>query len=364
MASSIKYSIRELCTLFCLAGIVCLLISGCSKKEEEVPKEVIRPAKILEIKKNISVQEITYPGKVRALDRVEVSFEVSGRLIELPVKEGQLIKKGDVIARIDASDYQSRLDAAQARVNQAKAEVDRYSNLLKEKVVAKSTYDVKLKNYDISVSDMKIAKKAVADTFLRAPFSGLIGKRFIDNFQVVQAKEPIVSVQKTSAIDIIVNAPELYIGQKATYDIELFAEFTNYPGERYPVKIKEFSTEADSQTQTYRIVLTMPIPAGKAILDGMTVSVHMKRQHKEDGVASGIRIPVQSVFYDENKQAFVWIVNPDMTISKRAVTVGMMEKVNIRVTKGLTVGEKIITAGVQKLNPGSKVREFTGTLGE
>jgi RND family efflux transporter MFP subunit len=364
MALSTKHSVLKLCTFFCLAGIVSLLISGCSKKEEEVPEEVIRPAKIMEIQKNTTIQEITYPGKVRALDRVEVSFEVSGRLIELPIKEGQLINKGDVIARIDASDYQSRLDAAQARVNQTKAEVDRYANLLKEKVVAKSTYDVKLKNYDISVSDMKIAKKAVSDTFLRAPFSGLIGKRFIDNFQVVQVKEPIVSIQKTTAVDIIVNAPELYIGQKDRYNIKLFAEFANYPGERYPVTVKEFSTEADSQTQTYRIVFTMPIPAGKAILDGMTVSVHMIRQHKEGAVVSGVKIPIQSVFYDETKKAYVWIVNPDMTISKRAVTVGMMEKGNITVTKGLAAGEKIITAGVQKLTPGAKVREFTGTLGE
>ncbi len=353
-----------MCTLFCLAGLVGLLISGCSKKEEEAPKEIIRPAKILEMQGKGSVEEVKYPGKVRALDRVEISFEVPGRLLELPVKEGQFVKKGDILAQIDASDYQSRVDAAQARVNQTKAEVDRYANLLKEKVVAKSTYDVKLRNYDISVSDMKIAKKALADTFLRAPFSGIIGKRFVDNFQVVQAKEPVVSIQKTTAIDIIVNAPERLIGQREQYDVEFSSQFSNYPGEWYPVTIKEFSTEADFQTQTYRVVFTMPLPPGKAILDGMTASVRMIRRQKDNAGLADVPVPVQSVFYDENKQAYVWIVGTDMTVSKKAVSVGMMNNDSIVVTKGLKKGDKIITAGVQKLTEGTRVREFTGTLGE
>lgn len=364
MVLPVKRSIHKICILFGLATLILAPLTGCSKKEEEPQKQVIRPAKILTIEEGGSIQTSKYPGKVQALDRVEISFEVSGKLISLPVKEGQRVKKGTIIARLDASDYQSRLEAAQARVSQAKAEVGRYANLLDEKVVAKSTFDVKQKNYDVAISDMKIAQKAVNDTYLRASFSGIIGKKFIDNYQVVQAKQPIVSLQKTTAIDIIVNAPEQLVGQSGKYQVELLAEFANYPGERYPVTVKEFSTEADSQTQTYRVVLTMPVPKGKSILDGMTATVHMQRQLKDGTASSEVYIPVQSVFYDGAKQAHVWKLGADMTISKGAVEVGNMDEGNISILSGLATGDKIITAGVQKLTAGTKVREYTGTMGE
>ncbi len=359
----LRHTPQRVGALLCISALTLLPLSGCSKNEDEVVKEVIRPAKIMTIEQGTGKSISKYPGKVQALDRVEVSFEVAGKLIKLAIKEGQRIKKGDLIARLDSSDYKNRLNATQAKVNQAKAEVERYANLLAEKVVAKSTYDVKKRNYDVSVSEMKIAKKALRDTDLRAPFTGIIGKKFIDNFQVVQAKQPIVSIQKLHAIDIIVNAPEQAMGKGKQYNMELLAEFANYPGEKYPVKIKEFSTEADPQTQTYRVVLTMPIPKDKSILDGMTVTVYVLL-HNKNSSATALEIPVQSVFYDETKTAYVWKLDDNLAVHKQQVEVDMMNGDNIIIKSGLVADDKIITAGVQNMTEGTKVREYTGTMGE
>ncbi len=343
--------------------ILVMAVSGCSRKEEPVKKEEIRPAKIMTVKPSETAKLFKFPGKVQALDRVELSFEVSGRLIEMAVKEGQHVEKGDLIARIDPSDYQSQLAAQQAKVNQAKAEVDRYANLLEEKVVAKSTYDVKRRNYEVAVSAMKIALKAYNDTSLKASFRGIIGKRFVDNYKVVQAKEPIVSLQKLSAIEVIVNIPENVMRKRATdASLEISAEFANYPGERLPLTIKEYAVEADAQTQTYRVVLTMPMPGDKVILDGMTATVFLKIVDTAKGV---IKIPVQSVFFDEKKQAYVWQVGDDFHIARHPVTVGTMtNRGNIVIKSGLAAGDRVVTAGVQNLTEGLKVREFTGTVGE
>ena len=346
----------------CIAAVVILPLVGCSKEEEVIKKEMIRPAKIMTIAQASTTQTFKYPGKVQALDRVEVSFEVSGKLVALVVKEGQEVNNGDVIARIDASDYQSRLDAALAKVNHAKTEVDRYANLLKEKVVAKATYDVKKKTYDVAVSDMKIAKKAVDDTTLRAPFSGMIGKKFVENYQVVQAKQPIVSLHKISGLEIIVNAPENVIGRRTDTDrAELTAEFANYPGERFPVTVKEFATEADPQTQTYRVVLSMMNPKDKKILSGMTATVFMVLYESS---GKTVEIPVQSVFYDEKGQAYIWKVGDDSRVKRHQVTAGMLKQDSVEILSGLASGDKIITAGVQNLTEGQKVREYTGTMGE
>jgi RND family efflux transporter MFP subunit len=348
--------------LICIASIALLPLLGCSKEEEPVKKEVVRPAKIMTIKQEANVLNFKFPGKVQALDRVEVSFEVPGKLIEIAVKEGQRINEGDLIARLDPSDYKNKLNAAQANVNQTKAELDRYTNLLAEKVVAKATYDVIKRNYEVAMSNLNIARKAYNDTMLKASFSGVVGKRFVDNYQVIQAKEPIVSLQRTSAIEVVVNAPENVMRKRDTeVPPEISAEFANYPGERLPMTIKELSTEADPQTQTYRVVFTMPTPEDKTILDGMTATVFLKIVSGED---NAVEIPVQSIFYDEAGQAYVWMVNETLTVTRHKVQVGTLTKGNIKILSGLNSGDRIITAGVQNLTEGQKVREFTGTVGE
>ena len=357
-----KKSVGIFFNMLCITAIIALFLVGCSKEEEPVKKEVIRPAKIMTIEQSARVQNFKFPGKVQALDRVEISFEVSGKLVELAIKEGQRVTKGDLIARLDPSDYQSRLDAAQANVNQTKAEVDRYSNLLAEKVVAKSTFDVKKRNYEVAVSELNIARKAYNDTKLKASFSGVVGKRFVDNHQVVQAKESIVSLQRTSAIEIVVNAPENVMRKRnSEAPAEITAEFANYPGERLPLTIKELSTEADSQTQTYRVVFSMPNPEDKTILDGMTATVFFKVAIGDD---DAVEIPVQSIFYDEKEQAYVWMVGKDLRVTRHQVQVGTLTSGNIKILSGLESGNRIVTAGVQNLTEGQKVREFTGTVGE
>ncbi len=358
-----RQPLQRFFSLICITAITALPLTGCSKEEVVVKKEVIRPAKIMIIENAETSRTSKFPGKVQALDRVEVSFEVSGKLVELAVNEGQDVKKGDLIARIDPSDYTNRLAAAQAKVNQAKTELDRYANLLDEKVVAKSTYDVKKRNYDVQVSDMKIAQKAVSDTSLRAPFAGIIGRKFVENYQVVQVKQSIVSVQKVSDIEIVVNASENVIGARrnGTEQVDISAVFANYPGEVYPVTVKEAATEADPQTQTYRVVLTMPNPKDKTLLDGMTATVFMK---VATSTSDAFDVPVQAVFFDNKGQASVWKVGDDMRVSQKKITAGMPEQDNIEVLAGLSSGDKIITLGVQNLVEGQKVRKFTGTMGE
>ncbi|MBU1234988.1 MAG: efflux RND transporter periplasmic adaptor subunit [Proteobacteria bacterium] len=349
-------------TLIFIISIASLLLISCSKEEEPVKKEMVRPAKIMTIEQVAAVQTFKFPGKVQALDRVELSFEVSGKLIELAVNEGQHVKEGDLIARIDPSDYESKLDASQASVNQTKAELDRYTNLLAEKVVARSTFDVIKRNYEVAISNLNISRKAYNDTILKASFSGVVGKKFVENYQVIQAKESIVSLQKTSAIEIVVNAPENVMRKRDPELLqEMSAEFANYPKERLPLTIKEISTEADPQTQTYRVIFSMSTPENKTILDGMTATVFLKWTTGDD---HAVEVPVQSIFFDDKGLAYVWMAGKDFRVTRHQVQVGTFTKGDIKILSGLNSGDRIITAGVQNLTEGMKVREFSGTVGE
>jgi multidrug efflux pump subunit AcrA (membrane-fusion protein) len=82
------------------------------------------------------------------------------------------------------------------------------------------------------------------------------------------------------------------------------------------------------------------------------------------GEDDAVEIPVQSIFYDEKEQAYVWMVGKDLRVTRHLVQVGTLTEGNIKILSGLTSGDRIITAGVQNLTEGQKVREFTGTVGE
>lgn len=347
--------------LLMLLGLV-LIVLGCSREEVAPKKESVQLVKILTITDDASTTVRKFPGTVHAADRIDLSFEVSGKLIALNVKAGQVVKKGDLVARIDPRDFQASLDASQSRARDAKADLDRFANLLKEKVVAKATYDTKLSNWEVASADVRIAEKAVKDTYLYAPFEGLISQKMVENFQNVQAREPVVSLMQKDVVEIIVNAPENVMSRRQESETDkVEVEFANYPGRLFPVTVKEFATEADPQTQTYRVVLSMPYPEDATILAGMTATIY---QTLEQRSGTGILVPIQSVFEGEKGGSAVWKVSDGMQVSSQTVQTGTMEGDSIRVTAGLQTGDRIVTSGVQNLKDGMQVRAFTGTFGE
>jgi multidrug efflux pump subunit AcrA (membrane-fusion protein) len=117
-------------------------ISGCSKKKEEVEvKEVVRPVKLLTVGDKSTGKEIKYPGRIRASERVDLAFQVSGPLIELPVAEGQSVKKGVIIARILPRDFETEIAKAKAKALDAEQQYQRYRDLYVKKQVSKADFD-------------------------------------------------------------------------------------------------------------------------------------------------------------------------------------------------------------------------------
>jgi len=314
----------------------------------------------------------TYPGKVHASEKVDLSFEIPGRLIELLVREAQEVKKGELIARLDPRDHQIKVDHQKARHHHAKVTYERYKKLLKTDTVARSAYDEKEALYKIAQSDLAAADKTLNDTYLRVPFSGIIANRYVDNYEDVQAKQKVVSLHDIEDIEIIINIPEADVSRaeqiervKVTdsdFKIVGQASFPAIPGEQFPVRVKEVSTQADPKTQTYKTTLLMSTPTRALILPGMTANVRMKFVSKE---AQYYLVPVEAVAVDDHGKYRVWIVDENtMSVKQRDITVGDMEKDSIKVLSGLQSGERIVTAGVNKLTDGMKVRLIKGRIGK
>ena len=355
---------RDLRVIFSVLSALALLValSGCGKKEEVAPqREIVRPVKAMVMGAAETKLSRQFPGTVRASDRVDLSFNVPGRLIELSVKQGDSVKKGDVIARLDARDFESNLKAAEARYTETKTNFERGQDMVKQGFISKVQFDQLRSNFEQAEADLAVKQKALNDTYLRAPFGGKVAKRFVQNFEDVNAKQPIISLQDTAMIEVVVNAPERIIagargpadGSRAT----AVAVFDSVPGQEFQLSIKEFATEADPQTQTFEYVLIMPQPKNANILPGMTATVIVTAKGVTDEEPSYL-IPAVAVFANEAGVPQVWLVDPnDNTVHSREVqTDELVGSENIRITKGLKNGDMIAVAGVSVLREGMQVR--------
>jgi len=344
------------------AGLLGLMLAGCGEEQAPAPELVVRPVKVLTLAGSDGGVKRQYPGKVRAAQRADMSFEVPGKLIELPVREGQVLKKGELIARLDDRDLTSNLKSAQAENDNAAANFRRGSTLVRDGNISKTDFDKLQSLKDVAAANLTKAKKAVADTKLFAPFGGRVASRLVENFQDVQAKQPIVSLQDISQLEILIDVPEnraIMAARPGAKPPKLNAVFDAVSGREFPLEVKEFSTEADPVTQTFRAVLAMPQPEGMSILPGMTAMVWAEpAEPTAASEAAGFNIPAAALIADEAGAAHVWIVDTqDNTVHRRQVETGDLTGSNdIRVVAGLKAGEILAVSGVSRLREGMEVR--------
>lgn len=354
--------------------LLCAFAMGalaCGRKTVEA-KPVVRPVKILEIRGARSSETREYPGTIAATHRAELAFEVPGRIVALPVKEGMQVEQGQVLARLDARDYQARLDSERADLENARVEYERAQTLYREGVLAKAELDRRRAAFQVADAAEREARKAFEETRLRAPFTGQVARRLVDRFQNVQAKQPILLLQDQNALEVKVAIPErdLATGRGRSPDAEeanrrLHARvvITSLPDRSFPARITELATAADPTTRTFQATLTFQPPAAVGIHPGMTAKVVVDvSRHGPAGRA--IEIPAQAALADETGTAYVWRIDPSsMEAHRLPVVLGALSGSNVAVTSGLEPGDWIAVSGVHELREGMKVRRYESSAG-
>jgi multidrug efflux pump subunit AcrA (membrane-fusion protein) len=149
----------------CFAFGIAVLACG-EEPAEQAP--VARPVKILEIGAGGSAARLEYPGEISAAQHSEMAFEVPGKIIEFPVREGQEVEKGTLLARLDPRDFDAELGKAEANAAQAKSDYERFKTLYEQGVEAQATLEDKQRRYEVALADLETTRKAVEDTRLVA----------------------------------------------------------------------------------------------------------------------------------------------------------------------------------------------------
>lgn len=343
-------------TLIWLAGIA--LIAGCSEKPAPT-HQVVQPVKVIQVNAGGAMSR-DLPGVVRASQRVDLAFQVPGRLTSFNLKEGQSIKQGETIGALDNTDYKATLDAARADADQAKANFDRAEELIAKDFISKMDYDKLKAGYEIARSNLAKAEKAYNDTRLLAPFSGVVARKYVDNFEEIQAKQPIISLQDKDNLELVVNVSENLLARSRNEDrsnLAMVANFDALPDFHFELFIKEFTTEANPTTQTFQYVLGIKDRQGANLLPGMTANVTVtNRNHSEQVLV----VPLQALAADTDGNKIVWRLDAENRVSAQPVSLGLPVGSNkVQILDGLNPGDTVAIAGLSSLTDGLEVKPIT-----
>ena len=353
---------RRNSTRFLLLPFMLIALASCGRdKKPEVAAP--RPVRTVIAAERPVGEAVTLTGHIAAEDEAAAAFRLSGRMLERPVNIGDRVEPGQVLAKLDPQNEESELRAARARVtsarallNQARPAYERQRILLSQGHTPRAQYEIAQKSLanaqaqlDSAEAQLQIAEQRVAWTVLTADAPGTVTARGAEPGEVVQAGQMIVQIARKGGRDAVFDVPAQIISA-ASNDPRVSVQLN---GDRAVVaqgRVREVAPQADPITRTFqvRVGLTDP-PAAMLLGSIVTGTVRLES-------AAVIALPSGSLTRRDNAPA-VWVVDPkEQTVALRTVEIGRFDPGTVIITQGLTTGDIVVTAGVQALHPGQKVR--------
>ena len=340
---------------------------------EARPDDSVRPVRSVIAEKGTRLPDLYFTGKVKADSDRTLCFKQSGRIQRIPVVAGQRIKKGDKLAWLDPLDFEKDLAKAEAAAQRDRQTCVRKREAAKKNAVSKEELSQAEAQLQVSEAQLALAKRALEDTVLRAPFDGTVAEVPATELDMVTPATKIVLVHDLSKLKIDVVFPEaLAIAAKkikaANGKGEICAAanvyFDSVPGRLFPVKFVEYVSNADTKTQTYIGTYVMDAPEDLLVMPGMSATLFIKgADYRFDSkeLDNAVTLPESAVAAAPDGSFEVWVLEPSAekgVFAARRRTVELASRNNgfVTVLKGVTPGERIATAGVSQLTEGRRVR--------
>ncbi len=336
--------------------LLIIAVAGCSDRAQpKVLDQSIRPAKIITVQSANRSRSYQFAAQVEALRTVDLSFQVSGPLASINVREGETVPGGNVIAALETRDFVLALREAEVQLKLATRDLRRKQQVLLDNGIAQSQVDDAQSNYDLRVISLQQARERLDDATLKAPFDAYIARRYVDAFVNIQAGTPVARVHDLNQLLIVCSIPqELLATVNAEQVVSSTATFTFAPGQPFDIVFHENRGEADSLAQTFSVSFLMDKPGAFNVLPGMNATVSVEISQSDE---SGIIVPASSLTADASDQLTVWVFDPDtQLVSRRVVQTGAPQNDGVPIIAGLRDGEQIVVAGASQLQAGMKVR--------
>lgn len=334
---------------FLVMVCVFFMTGGCGNKTQKT--EQVRYIEAMKVKTSKGQLRRTFSGVSKASIESKLSFRVGGTIDYLGIKVGDRVERGQVLAKLDDTDYRLEYEELKARYQLASANLDRIRNLYETKNASKQDLDDAQSSKQSLQAQLELAKKKLSYNVLTAPFDGSIVSVDVEVHEQVNQASPICEFDSDVGVEVEVGVPEAFIEQVKSGDkVTLFFETT----ERKVIEgtVIKIGNKIDDKTSTFPVTVEIDNPNSK-IRSGMVVDAEFNLGEYDQKIF----VPLSSVSESDREDKFVWVYrNQDGTVRKRIVRTGVLNLDTIEIKEGLVSGEIIAIAGMHSLREGQKVK--------
>jgi membrane fusion protein (multidrug efflux system) len=291
--------------------------------------------------------EVYATGTIIANEEVMLLPELSGKIVSLNINEGSLVSKGELLVKLADADFQAQLKKLELQVKLAEERTGRQKQLLAVNGISQEEYDVSMNELNSIKADMDLVRANIAKTEVRAPFSGIVGLKYVSEGAYVNPSSRIAAIQQVNPVKIDFSVPEKYAGAIQKNDQ---LEFAVGEGNDF-MKAKVFAVEPKIDINTRSIQIRAIADNGKgALFPGAFTKIKLPLRKIENA----IMVPTEAIIpVLKGKKVFVCKNGKAMPVM---VETGIRTDAMIQITSGLDAGDSVITTGIMQLKPESPVK--------
>jgi membrane fusion protein (multidrug efflux system) len=300
---------------------------------------------------------VTIPGTVEAIRTIGVNAQVAGAVLEVPVEEGDRVREGQIVARLDDREIRAQLRAAEASFEVAEAAFQRSQQLLERQVITQPEYEADRTAYEAARAQVEQLRTRAGFAEIRSPIGGVVTTKTIQSGDVVGNQTRLLEVAEVDTMVVRVSVSELDIVDIQAGDpVQL--RLDALPDELLTASVRRVFPSADPTTRLIPVEVALSPEDGRRTRPGYLARVQFQLEPKDDALL----IPAGAIVSRGGGEG-VYIVGDSSTVVLRSVTPGMTSEGRVEIVEGLAVGDRIVTAGANLLRDGARIRDVSAGAG-
>lgn len=348
-----------------LVASCCVSLLGCQQPSEQAVSngELQRPVHVVAVDSALTISDKTFYGKVQSQQKAGLAFRIPGTLHDVAVKQGQEVKQGDVIARLDQHDYIVALQELEARKLEAvsahklaKAELARVEQALEDNAIASVNRDRAISGYERSLSAIKVvdkniqrAKDTLGYTEIKAPFDGIVAQVNFDTYEQILPGIAVVTLQNNDRLEVDIDVPDTLVHQFKRGQSGQVSWYQSQ--ENLAATLTEISTQPDPIRQTYSVTYSID-GSQPELLPGRAVTLRAQITNSKADYC----LPYSSLI-GQNDNTFVNLVRSEKVVSQ-PIKVVHMDASNVCVNSEFKAGDYVVVSGSHYLQQGDHVNNL------
>ena len=306
------------------------------------------PVVLFEVTEQSIRESLEALGSARAAESVTLTASVTEKVSEIRFKQGEMVKKGEVLLILANDEEQAQLEAAQIELAEQKREYKRMEKLVKQKSASASELDRLQSSIDTAQARIAQVKATLKDRIIKAPFDGLLGLRHVSVGTLLKPGDEITTIDAVTHLQMDFDLAEIYIPRIKIGQV-LDAHSVAYPNKTFKGEIVSLDSRVNADTRSIKVRAKIDNKE-QLLRPGMLLTLNVIDKER-----SAIMLPEESVFMRGN-QHLVYKIDNGLVAHEQIIKIGVRQNGLVEVVEGLQIGDQIVKQGILKVKPGSKVK--------